>query len=228
MYDEAHDVRQELGPELEQRLDLRFVGRHELQDHDRDHDRQHAVAERLEPSPRHRGRVIGEAGRGDVRLGVTDNRSVTTAGSRRASTDEEIVEFLAQYPPRIAGHAQRLRQIMRKTVPSAMERIRPGWRLIGYDLPVTRQGTFFAWVWPETEHVHIGWEVGTLLTDPDGILHGAHLKLKKVRYLTFEPNDPIDSKHVIGFTRQAMSIASMSRDERQLLRLSRSGELAAL
>ena len=110
---------------------------------------------------------------------------------------------------------------MRRTVPSAVERIRPGWRLIGYDLPVTRHGTFFAWIWPELEHVHAGWEVGTLLSDPEGVLRGAHLKLKKVRYLTFGPDDQVDSKPVVEFTKQAVAIVAMSKGERELLRMSR-------
>ena len=117
---------------------------------------------------------------------------------------------------------------MRRTVPSASERIRPGWRLMGYELPTKRNGTFFAWIWPEPEHVHVGWEVGTLLSDPDGVLHGAHLKLKKVRYLTYAPDDAIDAEHVVHFTRQAVEIVSMSRGERELLRLARTsaGEAA--
>ena len=115
---------------------------------------------------------------------------------------------------------------MQRTVPTATERIRPGWRLIGYDLPARNYGTFFAWVWPEPEHVHVGWEVGTLLSDPQGVLHGAHLKLKKVRYLTYAPHDPIDAKPIAEFTRQAVEIASMTSGERQLLRMARTGEAA--
>ena len=110
---------------------------------------------------------------------------------------------------------------MRRTVPSASERIRPGWRLIGYDLSVTKHGSFFAWIWPELEHVHVGWEVGTLLSDPEGVLNGAHLKLKKVRYLTYAPDDQVDAKHVVQFTKQAVGIVSMSKGERELLRMAR-------
>ena len=91
--------------------------------------------------------------------------------------------------------------------------------MIGYDLPTTRHGTFFAWVWPELEHVHIGFEVGTLMADPHGQLRGAHLKLKKVRYLTFEPVDRIPVRLVKGFIREAERIASLSRAERQLMRM---------
>ncbi len=151
---------------------------------------------------------------------------MSAVASRRPSTEDDIVEFLSTYPPRIARHAQALRKILRRTVPSASERIRPGWRLIGYDLPVTKKGTFFAWIWPEPEHVHIGWEVGTLLSDPEGLLHGAHLKLKKVRYLTYAPEDAVEARHVVEFTRHAVDIASMSRGERELLRMERTGEAA--
>src|SRR5262245_31781491 len=94
--------------------------------------------------------------------------------------NDKIDEFLTFYPPRIARQTQSLRKLMLKAVPSAVERLRPGWRLIGYDLPIGKHLTYFAWVWPELEHVHVGWQAGTLMEDPDRVLRGAHLKLKKV------------------------------------------------
>ena len=135
---------------------------------------------------------------------------------------DEITEFLASYPAPIAASVQRLRELVIEAVPTAVERLRPGWRLIGYDLEAGRRGTYFAWVWPEQEHVHVGWEVGTLMADPRGLLRGAHLGLKKVRYLTYAPRDRIAAKLVIEFTRDAARIAVLSRGERQLLVLARS------
>lgn len=134
----------------------------------------------------------------------------------------EITDFLALYPQPIAIQAQRLRELVLEAVPNALERLRPGWRLVGYDLPISRRSTYFAWVWPEHEHVHVGWQVGTLMADPSGLLRGAHLKLKKVRYLTYGPRDKIVARIVIDFTREAARIAAMSRGERQLLALTRS------
>lgn len=133
----------------------------------------------------------------------------------------EITDFLALYPQPIAIQAQRLRELVLEAVPNASERLRPGWRLVGYDLPISRRWTYFAWVWPEHEHVHVGWQVGTLMADPSGLLRGAHLKLKKVRYLTYGPRDKIVARIVIDFTREAARIAAMSRGERQLLALAR-------
>ncbi|MEP7379726.1 MAG: DUF1801 domain-containing protein [Chloroflexota bacterium] len=135
---------------------------------------------------------------------------------------DPITDFLADYPAPIAAQCQRLRELVREAVPSSVERVRPGWRLIGYDLPITRHGTYFAWVWPEREHVHVGWQMGTLMADPCGLLSGAHLRLKKVRYLTYGPRERIAPRVVIHFTRDAARIAAMSRGERQLLALARS------
>jgi hypothetical protein len=147
--------------------------------------------------------------------------AVEQASEITSSRQAEIDAFLAFYPPAIVHHAQALRRLMMRAVPSAIERLRPGWRLIGYDLPITRHRTYFAWVWPELEHVHVGWQAGTLMDDPENRLRGAHLKLKKVRYLTFAPGDRIPSKEIINFTRDAARISSMSRGERQLLAMSR-------
>jgi hypothetical protein len=140
---------------------------------------------------------------------------------------DDIDEFLAFYPPRIARQAQKLRALMARAVPTAKERLRPGWRLIGYDLPITRHGTYFAWVWPEVEHIHVGWQAGTLMDDPDHVLRGAHLRLKKVRYLTFRPADSIPSRLVVDLTRQAARISSMSRGERQILAMARADAASA-
>lgn len=134
---------------------------------------------------------------------------------------DPIDHFLAFYPPSIVRQTHRLRALVTRAVPQALERIRRGWRLIGYDLPITRHGTYFAWVWPEFEHVHVGWQVGTLMNDPNELLRGAHLKLKKVRYLTFEPGERIPSKVVVDFTREAARLAAMSRGERQMLSIMR-------
>jgi hypothetical protein len=129
--------------------------------------------------------------------------------------------FLESYPPAIREHAERLRAIVRRAVPDVVERVRPGWRLIGYDIPVGRRFRYFAWVAPEPIHVHLGFEVGTLMADPEGVLQGAHLKLKKVRYVTFRPGERIPEARLVALTKQAARIAGMSRQERLSMVLDR-------
>jgi hypothetical protein len=121
--------------------------------------------------------------------------------------------FLEGYPPGIQRAAERLRAVVRQAVPDAIERVRVGWRLIGYDVPVGRRSRYFAFVAPEVEHVHLGFEYGVWMADPDNLLRGAHLHLRKVRLVTYEPGDPIPRPALVEFTRDAARLATMSRGE---------------
>ena len=123
-------------------------------------------------------------------------------------------ELLAPYPPHLREVAEGLRALVKSTVPDAIERVRDGWRLIGYDVPVGRRTRFFAWIWPEFEHVHIGFEHGVLMDDPDRVLRGAELRLKRVRYMTLGDVDEIDRERTAGFLREAVRLVGLSRAER--------------
>ena len=136
-------------------------------------------------------------------------------------SDMPAEALLADYPDWIRDSCETLRAIVRKAVPDAVERVRTGWRLIGYDVPVGRRLRYFAFVWPEPEHAHIGFEHGIFLADPERMLEGAHLKLRKVRYLTFRPGQPIPEEALIAFTREAAGLAAMTREQRLAMVLER-------
>ncbi|HKO32916.1 MAG TPA: DUF1801 domain-containing protein [Candidatus Limnocylindria bacterium] len=115
--------------------------------------------------------------------------------------------FLSDYPLDIQGVANVLRGLVARAVPDAIERVRSGWRLIGYDVPVGRRTRYFAFVVPEPAHVHLGFEYGIWMSDPEQLLHGAELKLRKVRFFTFEPGDPIPDEIVAGYVEEAAGLA---------------------
>lgn len=117
--------------------------------------------------------------------------------------------FLDGYAPEIRDVAERLRDVVRQAVPEAIERVRTGWRLIGYDVPVGRRTRYFAFVAPEPEHVHLGFEYGAWMADPDGLLRGAHLNLKKVRFVTYRPGDRVPTDALVRYTREAADLASL-------------------
>jgi hypothetical protein len=123
----------------------------------------------------------------------------------RESIPPEV--FLSAYAEEIRDLAERLRSVVRVAVPEATERVRTGWRLIGYDVPMGRRTRYFAFVAPEPEHVHLGFEYGVWMTDPDGLLRGAHLDLRKVRYVTYEPGDAIPTDTLVRYTREAADLA---------------------
>ena len=104
-----------------------------------------------------------------------------------------------------------LRSAVMTAVPDAIERVRRGWRLIGYDVPAGHRTRYFAFVVPEPGHVHLGFEYGIWMSDPEHLLHGAELKLRKVRYFTFEPGDPIPDDVVARYVEEAAGLAVLRR-----------------
>ena len=117
--------------------------------------------------------------------------------------------FLSGYPQEIRDVAERLRGVVHEAVPEVIERVRTGWRLIGYDVPLGRRTRYFAFVAPEPEHVHLGFEYGVLMADPDGLLRGAHLDLRKVRFVSYAPGDAIPTEALVRYTRDAAELATV-------------------
>jgi len=133
--------------------------------------------------------------------------------SSRSPIDSIPAEaFLASYSPPIRDLAEHLRGVVNGAVPDAIERVRPGWRLIGYDLPV-RRGVFFAWVWPELEHVHLGFPHGVLMDDPRHELKGDGIT-KKARWLTYQPGDRVDERQARRHVEEAVRVALIPRSAR--------------
>ncbi len=128
--------------------------------------------------------------------------------------------LLAGYPDEIRQTAEVLRALVRRTVPEAIERVRPGWRLIGYDLPVGRGTRFCLWVWPQFEHVHLGFERGMLMEDPERRLEGRGIT-KRARWLTYTPGERVDAAAATILILECVRIARLSAAEQGFLRLER-------
>lgn len=129
--------------------------------------------------------------------------------------------FLAPYPDQIRDASDRLRAIIRRTVPGAIEAVRPGWHLIGYSVPAGRRSAYFGFVAPERLHVHLGFEYGMLIDDPDGELAGT--ELRQVRFFTFHHPDEVRERQLGRFIRDAARLAALTRAERMALTLDRDG-----
>jgi hypothetical protein len=123
--------------------------------------------------------------------------------------------LLEDFPPPMQSIANRLREIVKETMPEAIERVRPGWRLIGYDLPAGRKATYFAYVAPENGHVHLGFEHGWAMRDPHRLLQGVGIT-KQVRWLTFLEGDPVPADLCRELIIEAARVATMTRGERIL------------
>jgi hypothetical protein len=126
--------------------------------------------------------------------------------------------FLASFPETIQAIGERLRTLVVLAIPDAVERVRPGWHLIGYDAPAPprsrgRRSAYFAYVAPERHHIHLGFEHGWLMADPDGRLEGEGIT-RQVRWLTFQPGDTPDPAIVEPLLLEARRVALLTRAER--------------
>jgi hypothetical protein len=148
----------------------------------------------------------------------------STAIMGRMSDSMPPEALLADFPDEIRAAAETLRAVVRRAVPDSIERVRGGWRLIGYEAPAGRRSRYFAYIAPEPIHVHLGFEYGAWMADPDGLLEGAHLGLKKVRFTTFTAGQPIPTKALEALTREAVRVSQLSREERVALAFDRGWE----
>lgn len=121
--------------------------------------------------------------------------------------------LLETYPAPMRVLTARLRAVVLGAVPDAIERVRPGWGLIGYDVPTGRRTSYFAYVAPEVQHVHLGFEWGALMDDPRGLLVGEGIT-RQVRWLTFRPGDAVRAPSLVPLVREAARVAVLPRSER--------------
>ena len=125
--------------------------------------------------------------------------------------------FLERYPPAIRETGLRLRELITIAVPEAVEGVRSGWSWIGYGLPDRRAKRTFAWIGPERKHIHLGFQNGVVLGDPQGILQGAQERLKQFRYFTFEPEIDLDEAIIVDYLRRSADLALLPTSARRAL-----------
>jgi hypothetical protein len=133
--------------------------------------------------------------------------------ARRPIESIPVEALLADYPPPHQAIAEQLRVIVTNAVPEAIERVRTGWRLIGYDLPVRGRGSMFAWIWLEPEHVHLGFPRGVDMDDPRGIMNGVGIT-KLARWLTYEPGGTVDERVARELVLEAARVGFVPRSVR--------------
>ena len=129
--------------------------------------------------------------------------------------------LLADYPPPMREIARWLRGVVARAVPAATERVRWGWRIIGFDLPVSgRRSVYFAWIMIEPGHVHLGFPQGVLMVDPERRMAGAGIT-KKARWVTLTPARGVPEPVLAELLHEAVRISTMSRGERVALAMAR-------
>jgi hypothetical protein len=116
-------------------------------------------------------------------------------------------QFLAAFPVPVRRLAHAARERILTVVPDATERVRPGWKLIGYNAPA-----YFAFIVPQQERLRIGFEWGALLSDPQGLLEGTG---SQVRYVTIRAASELRSRALAELLRSAAALRPPRADPLQ-------------
>ncbi len=130
-----------------------------------------------------------------------------------------IDSLLAALPDPMPELARALQALVKRAEPEAIEAVRPGWRIIGYDMPLglgpasdggadssgagrsragrgrvarRRRSVFFAWIMAQPEHVHLGFPRGVHMSDPMRVLEGEGVT-KLARWVTVRSMDDVEA-----------------------------------
>jgi hypothetical protein len=94
-------------------------------------------------------------------------------------------DLLALFPDPVRHLTERLRMLVRATLPTATEHVYPGWRALGYR---DEHGGYFCGLFPQSDHVRLLFEHGAALPDPARQLEGT---TKQVRYVAIRTSRDI-------------------------------------
>lgn len=120
-----------------------------------------------------------------------------------------IDEFLERFDPKVQETARAAAALVAGSVPDVIERVYPGWSLIGYRCPAGRGSKYFCFVAPMEDHVRLGFEYGVALDDSTGVLEGDGTQ---VRYVRLDDASAV-TPALQPLIRQAAAVARLSRDE---------------
>jgi hypothetical protein len=130
---------------------------------------------------------------------------------RKRAKEQSVEEYLNRVPDNIQSLARTLRTLVRKAVPDVLERVYPGWNIIGYRAPLGTTSAYVGFLAPFQDRIVLGFEYGVLLSDPDGVLEG---RGTQVRQVTIRSAKEIRQDVLMPLLLQAVSVAK----ERKRLR----------
>ncbi|HEX8597673.1 MAG TPA: DUF1801 domain-containing protein [Chloroflexia bacterium] len=106
-----------------------------------------------------------------------------------ASPDEGFNEILASATPKVRDLALQARELIRDVMPDIVEVPWPRQRIAGYGVGPKKMTEHFCYISVHKNHIDLGFNYGSELPDPDGLLQGTgklfrHLKITTPEDLT--------------------------------------------
>ncbi|MBI3110499.1 MAG: hypothetical protein HYZ01_02900 [Ignavibacteriales bacterium] len=122
-----------------------------------------------------------------------------------------VEKYLQRFPLNIRDIVNLLRSRMKEAESGMIERVYPGWNVIGYRVSVQRSSVYIGFIAPYENRVVIGFEYGMLLSDPHRVLEGSG---KQVRWITC-PSKKVPKRSILmPLILEAVSIAKERRNNR--------------
>lgn len=92
-------------------------------------------------------------------------------------------EILASFSPQVSDLARRTRALIQEVMPNVVEVPWPRQRIIGYGVGPKKMTEHFCYISLHKSHVNLGFNYGSELPDPEGLLEGSgglfrHVKIK--------------------------------------------------
>lgn len=122
-----------------------------------------------------------------------------------ASGGATPARVLQSFPPRTRTLAGRVRDLVKRALPTVREVPYPGWKAIGYRDP---DAGLVCTIFPYKECVRLYLEHGAKLADPDRILEGAG-KTRQVRYVTMRSPGDVKARALTRALRAALAYGAM-------------------
>jgi hypothetical protein len=101
---------------------------------------------------------------------------------------DDVTRFLADYSPEVRALALKLRALIKKVAPDAVERVYTGWKTIRYALS-ERAEARVCHISPARDSLRLGFDYSNDLPDPKQLLQGTGARMRHIRLEVDEPPD---------------------------------------
>ena len=119
---------------------------------------------------------------------------------KNSITPEQI---LKDHDPHIQHLAEKLRELIKKNIPEAVEKAYPGGHAIGYLHP---KAGYICNIFPDSDKITLAFEHGASFYDPDHLLKNPPTSSKQVRYFEVRSEEDIKEALIADFLAQALFV----------------------
>jgi hypothetical protein len=121
-------------------------------------------------------------------------------------------DILVDHPAEIRAAVEKLRKLIRESMPEALESGHPIWHSINYRHP---SAGYVCGLFPRDEYIDLVFEFGILLPDPQNVLQGEGVQ---VRYIRVRESAEIKEKVIRQLIRDALALPESRAIKMDLVR----------